>query len=278
LAGLQTFTRLPWVSMRLDALRGAMLLIFTGAILWTTYYFYDSRPPAWDWQLGAKALVLSGIFFYGTDLMAVLLVALGVSIWTDQAIGLGTLRYFYLSVGFSATMAACVRLIAGKSRQSPPSHLVLLGFVVLGAGVAANSFLNEVLVGLLFGALLTLFYRPVKIFHTGFHSTGAPVLLVLYFFVGVHLRIDFYAFALGTALALFRIFIIRRTTPKSEPTESRLPLPLIAVPLGVSIYLSISKDMPTTFYLSALTAGLITTEFMAFFLSPAKRKDEVLHA
>jgi hypothetical protein len=253
-----------------DVFQGVALLLLAAVLLW---FGFDKH--SFNWRTGAISLILTGIFLPGSALIAALAVAAGISIWVQQGLNPEILRYFGLIFGLAVLLSVCSRLvISSKTLAHSTTKLVLVGMVILGSGLAAKMEISEAVVGFLFGVGLMLLFHSPRNLPEGLKASEEPVTMMLYFFLGLHLRLDIFALALGGALAAIRLAVIYAfALPRQGRRQPDLSFSQLAAPLAISLFLSLSQDLKTSFYLSALTAGLIATELMALALPQPKLEE-----
>jgi hypothetical protein len=214
------------------------------------------------WSLIGIGLILSALFLKDLDALSIILVAVGEAFLRFQGDHGKLAVYLASALGLSLVLAVAAKLLTGNENvRSTSFRLSLLGMLILGTGMATNLAVNEAFVGFMLGAALHLFpYKKMEKIKT--KDLETPLLLFIYFFMGLHLRLEFSALGIGCALAFVRLLILYFVGGKENFCLDQIKISRIALPLAFSIYLSVSQSLQTTFYLSVITGGVILTEVL----------------
>lgn len=275
-AGLHFFEIAKVRASRLHFVRGLTPAIFMSAVIAASLFYlnlYNLLPgtPLSLWRLLGMGLILFGLFFNGWEILSVFIVALGEAAWKFQSFHFDFFNYFLAAISISVVLALSTKMIRGQEKITANSfRLAVLGLLILGTALSATAGVNEVFVGFLTGILVFQFEGrpPQETLNT--RDLESPLLLFLLFFIGLHLKVTPVSLALGVVLGLVHLFSGFLIPDKAIPHADRLKIARISIPLVFSVYLSISQNLQTSFYLSVLTAGLLVTEILILQFSPTK--------
>ena len=240
------------------------LVWFFSRLNWFPPIIFESRL--------ALSLALSFIFLRKISPASLILSFLSFGALANQIQGVEFAMLFGLTLGLAGMLAICFLLVnEGKQFRGPQVGLALVGIAILGSGMAVNSSSNVALIAILFGLLLMFFYRPARILQTTLVASKEPVIMVLYFFAGVHLLPDLNALALGLAIAAARVLLLF-VFPRPREFGQEFGYPAFAIAFILSLGFSRADNMVFAFLLTTFSGALVCTEILGIFLLPLEGK------
>lgn len=228
----------------------------------------------------AIALFLSAALFSSKEnpfLLSILFLSL-IYLLKRPSMDFGPMDLVYpLGVGLLMGVV-CRLIISPKGGLDTPARLTLVGLCALGTGWAIGLGTLEVLVGLSFGWAMAFVHKYGICKDPKLKATEYPLRFVVALFAGLYLQLDQWVIFIGLSLALLRIGVkwcvlnigVRKAS-RDEILTQVVPISHLALPITLSLHLSVFSSGVTSFILSVFCVGFIANDFAALFFELLKK-------
>lgn len=190
-----------------------------------------------------------------------------------------TLLNILIPLGTGLLMAAvCGLIISRKDTLNTTSVLTLLGLCTLGTGIAIGTNNLEVILGLSFGCVMAFVHKYGVCADPKMGESLIPIKFVIALFCGLLIDINIPIIIIGTFLALTRIglkaLILSLSSQETkESLLSNMPISILALPIVLSLQLSVFKNEDTQFILSCFCIAFIVNDIAALVIEKTSLKN-----
>lgn len=179
----------------------------------------------------------------------------------------------------------CRLIISPKEPFNVTARLTLLGLCTLGTGLALGTHDLEVIVGLAFGWVMAFIHKFGVCSDPKLNRTVIPIKFVIAMFCGLYIHLSFSVIVIGALLALIRLTlkalilytVSNNVSTTKENLLSNIPISNLALPIILSLQISIYNNDDTKFILSSFCIAFIVNDIIAFILEVFKKPEPHLH-